>query len=169
MESIFNKVAGLKVIFLWTLHNFSKNITEHLQITASADPSVPTKVFITLFSFFPLFFPFCYWELSLWEFVQKGYDNEDFLLFRIIYPKINMIVVKTIAKCRFPTADAYHQLPSAKMNFEGWKVMLLKGKRYLKLLGISMSLLGLSMRQWGDGHLTFFFKFGTKFKYLYDL
>ena len=80
-----------------------------------------------------------------------------------------MIVVKTIAKCRFPTANAYHQLLTAKMNFEGWKVMLLKGKRSLKLLGISMSLLGLSMRHGGDGHLTFFFKFGTKFRYLYDL
>ena len=80
-----------------------------------------------------------------------------------------MIVVKTTEECRFPTTNAYHQLLSAKMNFEGWKVMLLKDKRFLKLLGISISPLGLSMRHGGDGHLTIFFKFGTKFKYFYDL
>ena len=47
------------------------------------------------------------------KFVQKGYENEDFfLLFTTIYPKINLNIVKTILadthsrKCRFPSAKA---------------------------------------------------------------
>ena len=74
--------------------------------------------------------------MQLWEFVQKGYKNHDFLLFTIIYPKINMIVVKTIClgnnlpmhireNLDFPR-QKLRQLSSVEANFEDWvyKVVL---------------------------------------------
>ena len=65
-----------------------------------------------------------------YEFVQKGYRNEVFLLFAIFYPKINMEVVKTIFRLdnNLPTQiienkgfprQKSRQLPSAEANLEG--------------------------------------------------
>ena len=64
-------------------------------MTASADCLVSTKVLFSdyPFSFFPLFYPFITDNCNLF----RGYKNEDlFSLLTIIYPKINMNVVKTI-------------------------------------------------------------------------
>ena len=79
LESVFNKVAGLKAwnfikkrlqqdIFLWILHKFSKSLfTEHLQLILLADSSVPTKVLFIEHSFFllPLFFFFFFLVIAI--------------------------------------------------------------------------------------------------------
>ena len=101
-------------------------------MTALIDSSVPTKVlfidhfFRFLFYFFPFIIDNCNYG-SL--FFQKVYKNEDFLLFTIIYPEINMNVVKTIClgnnlskyireNIDFPRQKP-RQLPSAEANFGG--------------------------------------------------
>ena len=67
-------------------------------MAASADSSVPTKVlsvdrFLFVFSFN---FSFYYGQLQSWELFRKWLKMKMNLLFTMIYPKINMNVVKAI-------------------------------------------------------------------------
>ena len=110
-------------IFLWILHNFSKNlITEHLLTIAPANFSIPTEVM----SIDHTFLVFLIFFLLLLIIAIKEY----FSLFTITYQKINMNVVQTICLINnlpthirenidFPQQKPC-QLQSGKANFEGW-------------------------------------------------
>ena len=112
-ENIFAgvKVAGLKAwnfikkrlcsgIFLWILCNFSKTIfTEHLRLTALADSSFLTEVLSTdhtLFAFSFIFFLLLFIIAVMGVYKFKSLEMQMFLIFAIVYSKINMNVVKTI-------------------------------------------------------------------------
>ena len=77
-------------IFLWILCNFSK---KHLQNTSGC---LLLLIHLWQAKFYPLITPFLFFLhfslnlwLKLWEFIQKGYKNEDlFTFFTIIYPKM---------------------------------------------------------------------------------
>ena len=78
---------------------FKKTLsTEHPQVTAPADSSVPTKVLSidhTLFIFFPLFFCFIVDNFNYGSLLRKC-KNEDFLTFYIN-------VVKVVLAQQLPT------------------------------------------------------------------
>ena len=112
LESFFNKVVDLMTetpaqvfsckfctIFQQTL------FTEHLHMIAPADPSVTIKVLLIDHTFFIFYFHFFFFLLfiiaimgvsSLWA-MNMGKKWIFFVLFTIIYLKINMNVVKTIS------------------------------------------------------------------------
>ena len=69
--------------------------TEHLRLTATADSSVPTKVLSidhTFFVFSFIFFPIIIDNSHYVSLFRKGIKMKIFLLFTILYPKINMLV-----------------------------------------------------------------------------
>ena len=69
-------------------------------MTASADCLVSIKVLFSDFTFsrFFLHFILLLVIIAITGFVQRGYKNEDFFsLLTIIYPKIDMNVVKAIS------------------------------------------------------------------------
>ena len=108
MESLLNKATGFSAWnFIKKRHqhmyfpeNFVKSFAKffkkpYLQNTSRwlllLIPSFQLR-FYPLITLFPSFFPFYYWWLQLWKFVQKGFKNNFFLLFTIIYPKIKMLL-----------------------------------------------------------------------------
>ena len=98
-------------------------------MTVPVDSSVPTKVLFTdhtLLVSSSIFF-FYYWWLQLWDFTQKLSQNDDFLLFPIVYSKINMLLRKFRLGNNLPThikentnflRQKPRQLPSAEAVFE---------------------------------------------------
>ena len=57
------------------------------------------------------------------KFAQKGYKNEDFLLFTNVYPKINMLLRQFLLENNLPThvrenIDFPWQMPSVEENLE---------------------------------------------------
>ena len=67
-------------------------------MTALADSSVTAKA-LSMFTLYLLFFLFFLLLLiiAISEFTKKVSKNEDFLLFTIVYSKINTSIVKTIS------------------------------------------------------------------------
>ena len=109
LELLFNKVAGLKArnfikkrlqyrYFHVNFCAFFQNtlFIEHLRMTAPADSSVPTKVFFIhwphFFRFSLIFYPFIVDNCN-GTFTRKDIKIKIFL--KLIYPRINMNVVKT--------------------------------------------------------------------------
>ena len=100
-------------------------------MTAPADSSIPSKVLSiddTIFVFFFIFFRFTIDNYNCGSFFSKGIKMKIFLLFTIIYPKINMNVVKAIClgnslpthireNIDFPWQKP-RQWPSVETNFE---------------------------------------------------
>ena len=95
--------------------------SEHLWLTLLADSSVPTKVLFIEHSFFffcLFFFLFLFGNCNYGNLLRKGIKIKIFLLFTIIYPKINIKVVRTILPWQ-QFADApqkKHRFPSAKAS-----------------------------------------------------
>ena len=88
-------------IFLKTL------FTEHLQITAPADCSIPTKVLSIdhTFLIFPLFFLFIIINCNYGSSFRKCINRNVFLCFTVVYPKNSMNVIKTFTSaiiCQCP-------------------------------------------------------------------
>ena len=82
-------------ILLWILHNFSKKLIYRTPPDDSpADSFFPTKVLSIhqFFCFFLRFFSFIIDNCNCESLFRKGIRMKIFLLFTIIYPKINMNV-----------------------------------------------------------------------------
>ena len=74
-------------------------------MTAPADCLISTKVLFSdhTFSFFPSFYPFLTDNCNYGSFFREGIKMKIFSLLTIVYPKINISVVKTISPRQLST------------------------------------------------------------------
>ena len=98
---------------------FERYFSHHWAIISHLSHFYPIVSHWSLFlHFFDYFFLLLLILLQLWEFVEKMSKNEDFLLFTIIYPKINLNLVKTVyPRQYFANAhDRKFKFPLAKLS-----------------------------------------------------